>query len=73
MYNVKKDFEGTVEIGRVFFMPGGDLMELSKENLLKIKQKTYGKVWVDDLVPARKRVSGSGLTFAGHYEKVKRK
>lgn len=29
--------------------------------------------WVDDVTPANKRTTGSGVTFKGHYERVKKK
>lgn len=47
-------------------------MQLSAKNKEKNKRKTYGKIWVDDHTPFGKRVSGAGVMFAGHYEKVKK-
>lgn len=46
-------------------------MKLSKKNAEKNRMRTYGLVWVDDVTPIKKRVSGAGVTFSGHYEKVK--
>ena len=42
-------------------------------------EKTFDKKnnkkykWVDDVTPAKHRTTGSGVTFKGHYERVKKK
>ena len=48
------------------------LLEKEPMNKSSEKKNRYKYVWVDDVTPAKKRTTGSGVTFRGHYERVKR-
>ena len=47
------------------------LMEKKPMNKTSEKKNKHKYVWVDDVTPAKKRTAGSGVTFRGHYERVK--
>ena len=43
-------------------------MEELKSDNKKNKEIKPKKIWIDEHIPYRKRVCGSGLTFTGRYE-----
>ncbi len=43
-------------------------MKKTEKNKEKDQMNKQQKIWIDEHTPYSKRVSGSGLTFSGHYE-----